>query len=60
MSNLDYIYYAYSLDNEKPKNKILLIYCYIRKIMVGVSPSMILLYSIERSKKRRVNNYYGK
>lgn len=47
MNKIDKIYYAYRLDDIKPKNKILKIYCWIRKkITIKESPSKIFIYCL--------------
>ena len=47
MNKRDNIYYAYRLDNIKPKTKIWRLYCWFRKkITIKESPSEIFLYII--------------
>lgn len=48
MSKRDYIYYDYIFKKIIPKNKIILIYCKLRKIItIGESPSKVMIWSMK-------------
>ena len=51
MSKRDYIYYDFRFDNIKPKKKLWLLYCIIRKfITIYESPSRVYIWSSSKGK----------
>lgn len=49
MSERDYTYYAYKLEEKKPKKLHWKIYCYLRRIItVKESPSKIVAYYLSK------------
>ena len=49
MYKRDYIYYDYIYDKVKPKNKIMLLYCVIRKLITyKESPSKVFLWGADK------------
>ena len=49
MHKRDYIYYDYICDKVKPKNKIMLLYCVIRKLITyKESPSKVFLWVTDK------------
>ena len=55
MSELDYIYYDFRLNQNKPKDKILLMHCYVRKIVTfgWLSPSPVMMFSVKQIQKEQ-------
>lgn len=52
MKELDYIYFDYIFKKIVPNNKLILLYCKIRKTLsIGESPSKIIEWQMKRSDK---------